>query len=301
MSTSEDDTLDPTNEAQLSIAKEVLNGLLESTSGTVPLKKVRDGLTSRGIIKVDELISQLRLQDSELLGQKLYFQRNKFFSADAYRTFQDRAVKAAEEAAANVPAAVETEPETIESAPKKREHRQEEARLVSYLKPAMEEIYLSDVKPDSEYVFDVHNERAGTDYENVDVLAVHWRGRDIAELIAVEAKLEFSAKLVQQANNYRRFADRVWIAVPVRVSLDKAATWLRLENPLLYDYLVDLGIGIFACRRGMGKRYEVQAIQWPRQCQTSKIERQEFIKRHRECLEEAKVVAPENHQSFPTL
>lgn len=301
MNTSDEEKVDSVSEAQLSVAKAVLNELLESTSGTVPLKKVRDGLTNRGIINVNELIGQLRLQDSELLGQKIYFQKNKFFSADAYRVFQDRAVKAAEEAAANAPPTAEADPEAVESAPKKREHRQEEARLVSYLKPAMEEIYLSDVKPDSEYVFDVHNDRAGTDYENVDVLAVHWRGRDIAELIAVEAKLEFSAKLVQQANNYRRFADRVWIAVPVRVSLDKAATWLRLENPLLFDYLVDLGIGIFACRRGMGKRYEIQAIQWPRQCQPSKIERQEFIKRHRDCLEEAKVVAPENHQSFPSL
>jgi hypothetical protein len=52
----------------------------------------------------------------------------------------------------------------------------------------LENIYQSEHTPeDSDYVFDVHSDRPGSEFENVDLLAVHWRSAKSVELVAVEA------------------------------------------------------------------------------------------------------------------
>jgi hypothetical protein len=140
-----------------------------------------------------------------------------------------------------------------------------ERRLGTYVVSALESIYQSDHAPeDAPYVFDVHNERAGSEFENVDVMAAHWRSQKVVELVAVEVKLEFTARLVQQARNYGRFADRVWIAVPVLAEAADASGALREFDPLLFEHVVDAGLGILACRRRPGRSYEVLPAHWPR-------------------------------------
>ena len=45
-----------------------------------------------------------------------------------------------------------------------------------YLKDALEDLYASDFGPtDRPCVFDVHHERPGGAFENVDLVAIHWR------------------------------------------------------------------------------------------------------------------------------
>jgi hypothetical protein len=50
-------------------------------------------------------------------------------------------------------------------------------------------------------------------------------------------KLDFTAQLIQQARNYGRFADRVWLAVPVLAEAAEASTALRDFDPMLYGIL----------------------------------------------------------------
>jgi hypothetical protein len=130
--------------------------------------------------------------------------------------------------------------------------RQEEARLVNYIGSALEDIYDSEFVPskDTPYVFDVHSSRAGSDFENVDLLAVHWRSHDRVEIITVEAKLAFTSRCVQQANNYRRFSDRVWIAVPTS-SMDGAGE-LRETDPLLFEYVIEAEWASWHAAEGRG-------------------------------------------------
>ena len=98
----------------------------------------------------------------------------------------------------------------------------------------------------------MHRDRPGSEFENVDVIAVHWRSDEVAEIVTVEVKLDFTARAVQQASNYRRFSDRVWLAVPVTAKLTLAANELRETDPLLFDHVVDVGLGILACRKSRG-------------------------------------------------
>lgn len=184
--------------------------------------------------------------------------------------------------------------------PERRKNRQEEGRLGTYVVSALENIYQSDGAPDdAPYVFDVHNDRPGNEYENVDLIAVHWRTATNVELIAVEVKLDFTARLVQQARNYARFADRVWLAVPVQAGAADASGALRELDPLLFEHVVDAGLGILACRRRPGKSYEVLPVHWPRRQQPGAVEREGFIERYRADFEEAGAAAPRASHHYP--
>jgi hypothetical protein len=163
--------------------------------------------------------------------------------------------------------------------------------LVAYVKSALEEIYASDAGPeDKDFVFDVHSARKGSSFENVDLLAVHWRSRSFCDLITVEVKLEFSAHVVQQALNYTRFSHRAWVAVLVESNLQDE---LPRRYPALFDYAISRGLGVLACRRRQGRRYEVFPVQWPLRNQPDPLQEEEFIERYREQLEEAGAVEPE--------
>jgi len=118
-------------------------------------------------------------------------------------------------------------------------------------------------------------------------------------LIAVEAKLKLSPRLVLQAANYKRFAHRVWIAVPV--DSDEPAIEVRAGDALLFDHVVDLGIGILACRRRPGGAYEVWPIHWPRLNQLDWVARDAFVDRYRRVFEEAHAVKPNQESRYPRL
>jgi hypothetical protein len=44
---------------------------------------------------------------------------------------------------------------------------------------ALEDLYGSEYGPEVRVAFDIHNERPGSEYENMDVLAVHWRSNEV--------------------------------------------------------------------------------------------------------------------------
>jgi hypothetical protein len=183
-----------------------------------------------------------------------------------------------------------------------RRNRQEERRLGTYVVSTLENIYQSDHTPDdAPYVFDVHNDRAGTEFENVDVMAAHWRSPKVVELVAVEVKLDFTARLVQQARNYGRFADRVWIAVPVLAEAADASGALREFDPLLFEHVIDTGLGILACRRRPGRSYEVLPVHWPRRMHADQVEKEAFLERYRRQFETAGVLAPRGGHRYPAF
>ena len=172
-----------------------------------------------------------------------------------------------------------------------------EARLVTYVKSALEEVYASDVGPeDTDFVFDVHSARKGISFENVDLIAVHWRSSSFLEFITVEVKLEFSAQVVQQALNYTRFSHRVWVAVLVETDQENE---LPKRFPALFDYAVSQGLGVLACRRRKGRRYEVRPVHWPLRNQPDPLAEEEFIERYREQLEKAEAVDTKEKRPRP--
>jgi len=145
--------------------------------------------------------------------------------------------------------------------------------------PRWEDLYASDsISADTNFVFDVHSHRKGSSFENTDLIAIHWRSREVYELITVEVKLEFSAQVVQQALSYTRFSHRAWVAVPVETD----SHWeLRERNPTLFEYAISRGLGILACRRRKGRRYEVFAVHWPLRHTLDPLEADEFLERYR--------------------
>lgn len=186
--------------------------------------------------------------------------------------------------------------------PPPRAYRQDEARLTTYVKRALDDLYANDrSSEDTAYVFDVHSERAGSAFENVDVLALHWRSATIVDIVSVEVKLEFVPQVVQQALNYLRFSNRVWIAIPVSSDPGQAAQELRDKNPRLFDYVVSSGLGVLACHRRQGRSYDVFPVHWPKWHDSDPLERELFVERYRSRLEEAGVIERKKKQFFPAL
>lgn len=295
---------------------ELLRQLLSrSGDGCVSSIALRRELAKKGIDDPRRLVLALKFYDFDTRhddglpspGFKWKHHGRSFYSEEAFTKALNRTESEADSAAekAAVPTELvvnDEEDDEEEPAPARRTKRQEEARLVRYVIEALNDIYGSDVGPDDkEIAFDVHNERAGNDFENVDAVAIHWRSKEVVDLIAVEVKLGFTARLVQQANNYRRFADRVWVALPVQAPVGQAALELREANSRLFEYLISLGVGILACHRRRGKSYEVFPVQWPARCLPDPIERHEFIERHRETFEDAGVIEPRCRGFFPKL
>lgn len=280
-------------------ARQLLIQLLEKNNGCVSTTGLRRELERRGLENVGSLISRLRFYEpSEDESNELMFHHHgrSFYTEETYKEIENKTAQAAEE---SVTVEAETEDEEEHEKPK---YRQDESRLCSYVRETLSDIYASDFGPDdAEYAFDVHKRRPGSNYENVDLIAADWRSNSIVELVAVEVKLDFTSKLIQQANNYARFADRVWIAVLIEGRLADAAALLRDYDALLFDYSVELGLGILACRRGRGNSYEIAPVQWPRQYNVSRVEREEFIERFREVFEEARVIKPQEQVAYPTF
>jgi hypothetical protein len=299
------------NPTDWATALQVLQDLLSRHSGCVSSRALRTALEGRGIPNARDLVVRLRYFDFEAPDDQIpkpsfrwHGHAKSFYSPERFqRLQQEQAIEATNAEQAEI-AAPEEQEEEDEAAPREARprNRQEERRLGTYVVSALENIYQSDHTPeDASYVFDVHSDRPGTEFENVDLLAVHWRSGRCVELIAVEVKLDFTPRLVQQARNYGRFADRVWVAVPVLAEATEASTALRDFDPMLFEHVVDVGLGILACRRRPGRSYDVVPVHWPRRVHPDPVEKELFLERYRLHFETASVIAPRAGRKYPML
>lgn len=181
---------------------------------------------------------------------------------------------------------------TTEFCAPKRQHRQEEARMCGYVKSFLYDIYDSEHNPDVENIFQVHSKLSSGAYRNIDILAVDWRTSEHYELVSVEAKLAFNPQAVLQATNYLRFSHRVWLAIkiPSGTQQDAAGSYLKDMNRLLYEQVLDLGIGILACFSTRGRAYKIVPVQWPKLQRPTEIEMHNFKEAYRENLIDAGVL-----------
>lgn len=302
-------SMDP---ARLAVGAEVLREMLaRSREGVVSTQSVRKELEARNIPEALELIARLKIYDHAGSGDgqpRWYHLGRSFLTEAKYHEAQRsqeegaKQAEAADEAAAETSVADDTADDEAEiAAPRERKkRRREEARLGAYIVPVLEELYDDEASPDN-YVFDVHAARGGNDFENVDLLAIHWRSPKAIDIVTVEVKLKFTAFLVQQARNYTRFSERVWIALPVDATTSRdAATELRAQDQLLFEHVVEVGLGILGCHRGRGGAYDVFPIHWPRRNAVDPREREEFVRRYRPQFEESGVIPPVV-RSYPKL
>jgi hypothetical protein len=281
----------------------VLRELLRSHNGRVSSTALRRELErNHGIIDAGPLLVELTYFNAELNRERglpvpefrFHHLGRSFYSEEKYAEQEEATTEEAEDASRE---ASEAPVDNVAEAETSRTNRQDEARLVKYVKTKLEELYSSDfVSDEKKYVFDVHSSRAGGSFENVDLLAVHFLTRNVCELISVEVKLEFGPQVVQQALNYARFSHRAWVAVAVQSS----PLELRALHPALFEYAISRGLGLLACRRRQGGRYEVDPVHWPLLSQPDRLEQEEFIERYRDELEQAGVVEAER-RSVPKL
>jgi len=281
----------------------VLGEQLSSHEGCISAVALGRELRKHGVDDASALLLALQFFDPESSRERgipapsfrFGHLGRSFYSEDRYNQALKNRNKATSEEAdvagreASVPA-----PEEV-AIP--RSNRQEEARLVTYVKSALEELYASGVGPEeTDFVFDVHSARKGACFENVDLIAVHWSSRDFFELVTVEVKLEFSAHVVQQALNYARFSHRAWVAVLVETDLRAE---LPQRYPALFDYAISRGLGVLACRRRQGRSYEVSPVHWPLRNQPDPLLLDEFIERYREQLEKAEAIERQQRRPRP--
>jgi hypothetical protein len=291
-------------------ATSLLGYMLPRANGCVSSLALRRELERKGITNARQLVVKLKFFDFDAPSDptkpmpsfRWHHHGKSFFSEEGFKQVLSETELEADDAAAAAAPEVPSDDTPEAAVAAKRPNRQEEARLVRFIVDALGDVYSSDSAPeDAEVAFDVHNERAGTEYENVDVIAVHWHSAEVVDLVCVEVKLDFNAKAVQQAHNYGRFADRVWLAVPVQAPVGQAAIELRETDLRLYEYLIREGIGLLACHRRRGRTYEILPIQWPRRGIPDPADKEAFIERHRDTFEEAGVVAPRARAKFPRL
>jgi hypothetical protein len=287
------------------LAFRVLGEQLSLHEGCISTVALVRELKKKGIEDPRPLVAALQFIDPESRRERGIPTPNfeyghigrSFYSKDRYDQEQRNQEKATAEEAEDASREASSTTAPPEEITITRANRQEEARLVTYVKSALEDLYASDEGPeDTEFVFDVHSARKGSSFENVDLIAVHWRSHTFCDLIAVEVKLDFTAHAVHQALNYARFSHRAWVAV--LVESDSRAELPRLY-PSLFDYAISHGLGVLACRRRQGRSYEVLPVHWPRRNQPDPLEEQEFIERYREQFETAEVVEPEQKRIRP--
>jgi hypothetical protein len=290
---------------------QVLRDLLQQNAGVVSSLALRQALERKKVPDARRLVVTLKYFDFDAPQEdgnvrppfRWYSHARSFYTEEAFARLQTaqevKATKAEQVAAADVEPEEEEQDTPVKE---RRRNRQEERRLGTYVVSTLENIYQSDHAPeDAPYVFDVHNDRAGTEFENVDVMAAHWRSPKCVELVTVEVKMEFTARLVQQARNYTRFSDRVWIAVPVLAEAADAAGALREFDPLLFEHVIDAGLGVLACRRRPGRSYEALPVHWPRRMRPDPVEKEAFLERYRRQFEQAGVLAPRGGRHYPAF
>ena len=190
---------------ELGKAREILLDMLRQQEGCVSTRVLRRHFEAKGIRNVTEMIAKLKFDEpgeTRPGDEARHHHRGRsFYSEEAFRQLEETTRAAADAEAEGA----DSEPPDVKVVAPTREYRQDEARLVTYVKGRLDDLYATEFGPECEYVFDVHNDRAGSGYENVDLIAVHWRSEEIIELVTVEVKFDFNVKLVQQAANYIRY------------------------------------------------------------------------------------------------
>lgn len=279
-------------------AVQILERLLQECDGNASSYQVTKELDKQGFNEPREMLKRLKYYFDDPEVARWHHQGRSFYSREKFENRKREQEEKADQAEMESSAYAVQADTTLER-PKRR---QEEARLGSYIVAALENIYQSDFgSSDAPYVFDVHNARGGSHYENVDILSVHWRSDSVVELVTVEVKLEFTSLLVQQAKNYCRFSHRVWIAVPLAGAAADAAERLRATNELLFEHVVDSGLGILACLKRVGRSFEVVPVHWPRRFEPDNLEKQALVERYREQFEDARVVPPTGQGQYPRV
>lgn len=278
-------------------AYDLLQLLLPNHDGVVSSMQFRRELKSKLSLPDDvslQCVKELQFLDSnadQRVGRKdavVYHRGRSFVSKERYEEALEKTQLEAEEQGQQVQQVDEEEQPEREA----RQNRQEEARLGVYVKDALSNLYDSDQAPNNcPNAFDVHQNRPGGSFENVDLLVVHWRSESTVDLVTVEVKLEFSPKAVYQAASYTRFSHRVWVACVVSSEAHEAALELRTADPGLFDYAVNHGIGILGCRRAQGRSYQVFPVHWPAWHNPEPVEKERFVDRYKDAFEEAGVSA----------
>lgn len=276
--------------------------ILDANEGEISLHALKKHLKELGVPMIEDTVKRIKLEKCYRFSTgsdlKWHHYGRSFYTPEKYeKILREEAIENEKTAAIEALSEVKEEKqEDTEDAPLRRSHNQEEKRLCKYVTTALEQIYESDYSGEH-FAFNVCDERPSGDYRNVDLIAVDWRNENICELIAVEVKLGFNSKLVQQASNYTRFSNRVWIAVLIEdADRDSLLDALRMKDALLFDHVVELGLGILACRRTQGRSYEVFPIQWPRLQRPSMLELDSFKESYRDTFEKAGVLAPETRR-----
>ncbi|MBI2192622.1 MAG: hypothetical protein HYU36_11625 [Planctomycetes bacterium] len=286
----------------LAKAYDLLQCLLEEDGGIVSTQKLRkylekqlsiDEKNARGAVNGLKFLGDEDVQEMGRPEAKIFHQGWNFYSAEKYREVQKQTE---EEAEKKISRDEENKEKQDETTPAKYNH--EETKVARYVQKLLETIYASDEvleeddggDEEHEFVFDVQNYKPGSAYENVDLIAVHWRNAQRVEVVAVEVKLGFDPKAIHQACNYTRFCHRVWVAVCIKAKLTEAGNELRSQNLGLFEYAVSQGLGIIACRRTQGKGYEALPIHWPRLQNPDPAEKDEFVQKYRENFVKAGVI-----------
>lgn len=298
-------------------ALNTLRSALESNGGKVSSKALTPLLQKNDLSDEPRVVlNYLRYYDHDnpqtsdglsSPGFRWYHHARSFYLPEQYEKLvqapqEVEAEKA--EAAVEEPAKTQVNGEPTVLPPTERQrNRQQEKRLAAYVRDTIYDIYASDHTPeeDTQFVFDTQDLHNGGQYENIDILAIHWITSSHVEFVSVEVKLDFTAALIQQARNYGRFSDRVWIAVPVESELPNAADYLQDTDWGLFDLAIECGLGILACRQWKGKSYHIAPIHWPRRQRTNRLERSLFVDRYRRQLINASVVRPDSNRKYPNI
>ena len=160
---------------ELGKAREILLDMLRQQEGCVSTRVLRRHFEAKGIPNVTEIIAKLKFYELDDTGPdseaRHYHRGRSFYSEEAHRQLEENTRAAADAEAEEADA----EPPDAKTPAPPREYRQDEARLVTYVKGRLDDLYATEFGPECDYVFDVHNDRAGSGYENVDLIAVHWR------------------------------------------------------------------------------------------------------------------------------
>jgi hypothetical protein len=279
-------------------AVEILNEALNRPEKSVSIRRLKELFRDEQFASeiIDQLVLYLQFPPDDLAEDWqrpswFYKPRSFYRSKDVFDELyqnelnetEEKAKKAAEEVATNIDG-VETD---------QKQRRQDEARLVPFVVQELENIY--------DTSRDVSNQRKGGVYENVDVIAAFRVSENRVEFVSVEVKLEFNATAVQQAVNYCRFSDRVWVAIRVMSdNAESAASELQQRDMRLFDYVISSGIGILGCYRRQGpNNYSVFPIHWPCRQATTIVDREAFIDRYRAEFEEMGVLRPSKQENFP--
>jgi len=261
--------------------KDTLIDLLRET-GTVSIKKLKSKLREANHANVDQIVEELSAMNSrwKKIGRS-FCTPEKYEQVKAEQSEELQEQGASEEL---------PDDEQREDTAEKPNKKAKEKRLCdSYLLPFLRSLYYTDLNNDNEVAFCVQGERPSGQFRNVDLIATYWRDQETAELVTVEAKLRFNAQVVQQAANYSRFSHRVWIAVVVEtgIEVEEIIPSLREEDPLLFEYVLSLGLGVIACQPGRGGSYDCYPVQWPRKQEPDSYEKQTFLEDYRDTFERA--------------